>query len=85
MPIPFVIAKVRHLHQTLAETPPPAHPAVGEVAKAVDTVMVDPEHEPHYEGLREKLAAATRAIEAQHPKLAAAMEAVVQSLSTAGL
>jgi hypothetical protein len=80
MPNPEVIAKVRELRSALDETRPD-HPAVAAVSEQLDRVLAQPTHAAHYTGLRDKLLA----VEVDHPKTTAALQALVQSLNAAGI
>ncbi len=87
MPTEIVIQKVRELRDELAQTQPDprALPQVEALKQAVDTVMLEPTHVPHYKSLSDKLTFAYVGFEIDHPKLAAAMQGVKQSLLAVGL
>jgi hypothetical protein len=80
MPNSEVVAKVRELRKALAEVQPDS-PGVAAVTEQLDRVLVEPAHKPHYTGLRDKLLA----VEVDHPQTTATIQALVQSLSAAGV
>jgi hypothetical protein len=84
MPTPDVIEKVRQLRAELA-TARPASPEAEHLTKQLDTVLVEPDHAPHYAGLGDRLRSAAAGLEAEHPQLAAAMTTVVNALNAAGV
>jgi hypothetical protein len=87
MPTPPVIDKVRQLQAQLGETQP--NPATGpeleKLRTAVDNVMLEPDHAPHYASLRERLRGAYAGFEHEHPELASSIQQVVNALTAAGL
>jgi len=48
-------------------------------------VMLEPEHEPHYATLGERLRGAMADLQLHHPTLAGAMQQVVSALDAVGL
>jgi len=84
MPTPEIIERVRLLRTQLAEAKSTA-PEVDPVASHIDSVLADPAHAPHYQGLSERLRAASASIETRHPQLAASMNAVINALGAAGV
>ncbi len=87
MPTPEIIERVRKLDAELSETQPnPATaPGIEALRLQVKTVMLEPEHLPHYKSLNDKLLFHYMGFRIDHPKLAAAMEGVTASLAAAGL
>ncbi len=87
MPVPGVIEKVRQLHAELGDTQPnPAtQPELDSLKAAVATVMLEPDHAPHYTSLKDRLLFAYVGFEIDHPKLAEAMQQVMVALNAAGL
>lgn len=84
MPTPEIIENIRRLRTEVAEVEPAA-PEVAHIATAIDAVLVEPSHAPHYQGLRDRLRAVSGNIESRHPELAASMNAVMNALSAAGI
>jgi hypothetical protein len=84
MPTPEVIANVRQLRAKLKETPPDTAEAAN-LARHIDTLLAEPTHAAHYEGLRARLVLASADLERRHPQLAASMNAVINALTTAGV
>ncbi|HET9623511.1 MAG TPA: DUF4404 family protein [Kofleriaceae bacterium] len=84
MPTPDVIAKVRDLRAELAAARP-ASPEAARIATQIDTVLAEPAHAPHYEGLGDRLRAEVAGLEGEHPKVAAAMNSVINALLAAGV
>jgi len=84
MPTPDIIEKMRQLRSELAEAEPAA-PAAANIATAIDSVLGDPTHAPHYAGLRERLRSAATGMETSHPQLASSINAVINALSAAGI
>ena len=84
MPTPEVIEKLRQLRTALA-APEPEAPAHASLRQQLDEVLVDPEQRPRYTGLAEKLRGAMIGLEVDHPHLAGSIEAVINSLSAAGI
>jgi Domain of unknown function (DUF4404) len=87
MPTPEIIERVRKLHDELGETQPdPAkQPAVEDLKRELQTVMLEPEHKPHYKSLSDKLLFHYIGLSIDHPKLAQSMQGLVDSLAAAGL
>lgn len=88
MPTPDIIEKVRQLHREIAETPDlPQHvqPDVSAIQKQIDTIMLEPDHVPHYTTLNDRLLFAYVKLEIDHPNLAKAMQSVSNALAAAGL
>lgn len=83
MPTPDVVEKLRQLREALA-TQPDA-PTAASLAKQLDPVLVEPFHAPHYHGLRARLLDAYSDLEIEHPRLAGAIQTVIESLTHAGL
>ena len=81
MPTPEIIERVRQLDAELAETQPnPATaPGIETLRMQVKTVMLEPEHLPHYKSLGDKLLFHYVGFQIDHPQLAAAMERVTSS------
>jgi hypothetical protein len=87
MPTPDIIERVRKLHDELGETTPdPANaPAVAELKQQLTTVMLEPTVVPHYKSLGDKLLFHYIGFQIDHPKLAASMESLADSITKAGL
>ena len=87
MPTPEIIERVRKLNDELGETQPDPAKAehVAEIRRHIDTVLAEPDHEPHYKSLGAKLRFHYVGFQIDHPKLAASMESVVDQLQKAGL
>ncbi len=88
MPTPEILEKVRQLHQQIAETPDlPNHvqPDVSAIQKQIDTILLEPDHVPHYTSLNDRLLYAYVKFEVDHPELAKAMQGVSNALQAAGL
>jgi hypothetical protein len=87
MPTPPIIDKVRQLRDELGATEPrpETQPELDELSRAVETVMLEPEHEPHYASLGERLRGAMADLQLHHPTLAGAMQQVVSALDSVGL
>ena len=87
MPTPPIIDKVRQLRDELgATTPKPeTKPELDQLHKAVETVMLEPEHEAHYQSLGERLRAAVADLQIHHPALAGTMQQVLSALDAVGL
>jgi translation initiation factor 2B subunit (eIF-2B alpha/beta/delta family) len=84
MPTPELIESVRQLRTRLAETQSAA-PEAEHIANQLDSVLTDPAHAPHYEGLSDRLRSASAGIESRHPQLAASMNALINALNAAGI
>jgi hypothetical protein len=87
MPTPDIIERVRSLRDELGETQPdPAlAPSVEELKAHADRVLAEPDHAPHYKSLSDRLLFHYVGFQIDHPKLAASMQSLVDSLATAGL
>lgn len=87
MPTPEIIERVKQLHDDLSATQPdPARqPAVDELKAELQTVMLEPDHAPHYKSLSDKLLFHYVGFQIDHPKLAGSMQGLVESLARAGL
>jgi hypothetical protein len=87
MPTPDIIERVRGLRDELGETEPdPAlAPSVEELKAQADRVLAEPDHAPHYKSLSERLLAYSAGFQTDHPKLAASMESLVDTIAKAGL
>jgi hypothetical protein len=87
MPTPELIERVRSLRDELGETQPdPAlAPSVEELKAQADRVLAEPDHVPHYKTLGDRLLFHYVGFQIDHPKLAASMQGVVDSLAKAGL
>lgn len=82
MPTPEIVERMRQLRAQLTEIQlPEADP----VASHIDSVLADPAHAPHYEGLSDRLRSASASIESRHPQLAASMNTVINALTATGL
>lgn len=84
MPTPEIIDKVRQLRTELAEAQPDL-PQAAHITSAIDSVLNEPAHVPHYVGLRDRLLSATVGIEISHPQLAASFNTVINALNTVGI
>jgi hypothetical protein len=82
MPTPDVIDRVRALHDHLEKEP---HPALEPVRPQLRQIVSEPHDAAHYHSLSERLQAAYDSLEADHPKLAAAVQATMNMLAAAGL
>jgi Domain of unknown function (DUF4404) len=87
MPTPEIIERVRKLQDELGETQPdPARaPDVDAIQKQIAVVLAEPEHKPHYKSLSDKLLFHYIGFQIDHPKLAASMESLADSLGKVGL
>lgn len=87
MPTPTVIEGVKGVHSQLGEVQPTAGggPDVDVLKRQLETVILEPQHKPHYESLGERLRAAYADFSSNHPSLAASMESLANELSKAGL
>ena len=87
MPTPDIIERVKSLRDELGETQPdPAlAPRVEELKAEADRVLAEPDHAPHYRSLSDKLLFHYTGFEIDHPKLAASMQSLVDTLGKAGL
>ena len=87
MPTPAIIQKVRDLRKQIAETPDlPTHvqPDASAIQQQIDTIMLQPDHVPHYTSLNDRLLLAYVKFQVDHPKLAAAMIDLQSALAAAG-
>lgn len=73
---PEIIERVKQLHTELKDDP-----TKQDVTKQLEVVLLEPDHAPHYKTLRDQLLA----LETDHPRLAGAIQRLVDSLSSAGL
>ena len=82
MPTPELLDRVgvRHEH---AENEP--HAALEPVRPQLRTIIEEPHDAAHYHSLSERLQAAYESLEADHPSLAAALQATMNALNAAGL
>ena len=89
MPTPAIIQRVKQVHDELGEAQPDFSKApdvdVGAIKQQLATVMLQPDHKPHYDKLGDKLLYAYVGFQIDHPKLAASMETLANELSKAGL
>jgi Domain of unknown function (DUF4404) len=87
MPTPEIIERVRKLQDELGETQPdPAKaPDVDAIKQQIAVLLAEPDHEPHYKSLSDKLLFHYIGFQIDHPKLAASMESLVDSLAKVGL
>jgi len=88
MPTPAIIERVRDLQGQLAETPDAPSELVREVdnvKKALDVVMLDPYNAELYTSLRDRLLLAYIGFQIDHPKVAGAMQGLVEALNAAGI
>ncbi len=84
MPTPEIIQKVKDLHQQIADTPNAPADAT-QIQKQLDTILVQPEHAPHYASLSDRLRDAYVKFQTDHPRLARAMVDLDRALDAAGL
>lgn len=82
MPTPEVIDRVQALNEHLENQP---HPALDPVKLQLQQISLEPHDAAHYHSLSDRLAAAYESVEAEHPKLAAALQATMNALSAVGL
>jgi hypothetical protein len=87
MPTPDIIERVKSLRDELGETQPdPAlAPRVEELKAEADRVLAEPDHTPHYRSLSDKLLFHYTGFQIDHPKLAASMQSLVDTLGKAGI
>jgi len=87
MPTPDIIERVKSLRDELGETQPdPAlAPHVEELKAEADRVLAEPDHTPHYRSLSDKLLFHYTGFQIDHPKLAASMQSLVDTLGKAGI
>jgi hypothetical protein len=71
-----IIERVKQLHEELK-----SDPTNQDVTRQLGVVLLEPDHAPHYRSLADKLLA----LEADHPKLAASIQQLVELLTSAGL
>jgi hypothetical protein len=82
MPTPEVIDRVRALHEHIENEP---HGALDPVRPQLRTIVDEPHDAAHYNSLSERLKAAYESLEAEHPKIAASIQAAMNALNAAGL
>ena len=82
MPTPDVIERLRALHESAASEP---HAALDPVRPQLKTIVDEPHDAANYSSLSERLQAAYESLEADHPKLAASIQAAMNALNAAGL
>jgi hypothetical protein len=82
MPTPELIDRVRALHDHVEKDP---HAALEPVRPQLKTIVEEPHDAAHYNSLSERLQAAYESLEAEHPKLAGAVQAAINALNAAGL
>ena len=82
MPTPDVIDRVRALHDQLEAEPTQA---LETIRPQLQTIVKEPHDAAHYHSLSERLQAAYESLEAEHPTLAAAVQATMNALNAAGL
>jgi hypothetical protein len=82
MPTPDVIDRVRALHDQLEAEP---NKALETIRPQLQTIVREPHDAAHYHSLSERLQAAYESLEAEHPTLAAAVQATMNALNAAGL
>lgn len=82
MPTPELIDRVRVLHEHAENKP---HAALEPVRPQLRTIVEEPHDAAHYHSLSERLQAAYESLEADHPSLAAALQATMNALNAAGL
>lgn len=85
MPTPSVLEGVKAVRSQLGEAQSTPTEQVDAIKRQLETVLLDPEHKPHYESLRHKLREAYGSFVTDHPTLAAAMDSLATELSKAGL
>lgn len=87
MPTPEVIERVRKLHGELASTPAetPAAAQVVALRSDLDEVMAAPQEKERYSALNERLREAAASLRAHHPRLAGAVQGLIDELVAAGL
>jgi hypothetical protein len=87
MPTPDIIERVRSLRDELGETQPdPARaPDVEDLKAHADRVLAEPDHAAHYKSLSDRLLFHYVGFQIDHPKLAASMESLVDTIAKAGL
>ena len=87
MPTPQIIERVRSLHGELG-TPDPAAPLPGDLdalRQQLDIVMLAPAESERYSLLGDKLRAVAAKLETNHPRLAGAVQGLIDELVAAGL
>ena len=87
MPTPEIIERVRKLHGDLATTPPaaPAAEHVVSLRSDLDDVIAAPHEKHRYTSLNDRLREAAANLRAHHPKLAGAVQGLIDELVAAGL
>lgn len=83
MPTPEIIERVRSFRDELGETQP--DPRRDELRQHVDRVLEQPDHEPHYKTLSDRLLFHATGFQIDHPQLSASMQALADTLSKVGL
>jgi hypothetical protein len=78
MPDPEIIKRVKEVHAELKTQPDPAKQ---DVARQLETVMLEPDQKAHYGSLADRLLA----LEVDHPRLATSIQQLVELLTSAGL
>ena len=86
MPSREIVDRVKQLQAGLrrVQPPPDQAPAVADLQRELDSVMLEPEHAPHYRTLAAKLRAAYDGLLAQHPDIAITVEQLFDELAEIG-
>lgn len=82
MPTPEVIDRVQSLHEQLEKEP---NKALETIQPQLAQIVREPHDAAHYDSLSERLQAAYKSLEDDHPTLAAAVQAAMNALNAAGL
>ena len=82
MPTPEVIDRLRALHDQAERE---QHAALDPVRKQLATIVIEPHETAHYNSLSERLQAAYKKLELEHPALASAVQAAMNALNAAGI
>ncbi|MEO8550460.1 MAG: DUF4404 family protein, partial [Kofleriaceae bacterium] len=79
--------RVRRFRDELGETQPaPARESgVEELREHVDRVLAQPDQEPHYRSLSDRLLFQASEFKLDHPTLAASMQALADALAKVGI
>lgn len=87
MPTPPVLEGVKAVRDQLAEAQAEiaTAPSIEAIKHQVETVLLEPNHRPHYEHLSDRLRAAYASFVSDHPSLAAAMDSLANELAKIGL
>jgi hypothetical protein len=87
MPTPEIIERVRSFRDELGETQPDQAraPHVEELRQHVDRVLAQPDQEPHYRALSDRLLFHATGFQIDHPALSASMQALADSLAKVGI